>query len=101
MTGIHLGLWCDAVLFATRKFVTKTETGGFNRTRNKAVPVGADGGQRILRCVGGPACIAKNRYDLPAELPLDWNALATGIFQQVTETNPISEPLATGVISNG
>ena len=93
--------WCDAVLFATRKFVTKTEAGGFNRTRNKAVPVGADGGERILRCIGGPACIAKNRYDLPAELSLDWNALAAGIFQQFTQSNSISEPLTTGEIQNG
>jgi hypothetical protein len=74
--------WCDAVLFATRKFVTKPEAGAFNKTRNKAVAVGADGGERILRCVGGPACVAKNRYALPAELPLDWNLLATGIYAQ-------------------
>jgi hypothetical protein len=79
--------WCDAVIFATRKFVTKTETGAFNRTRNKAVPIGADGGERVLRCIGGPACIAKNRYNLPAELPLEWDALATGIFNQQTNTN--------------
>jgi hypothetical protein len=75
--------WCDAVLFATRKFVTKTETGAFNKTRNKAVAVGANGGERILRCVGGPACVAKNRYGLPTELPLDWNILASGIYAQM------------------
>jgi hypothetical protein len=90
--------WCDAVLFASRKFVTKTETGAFNRTRNKAVPVGADGGERILRCVGGPACIAKNRYDLPGELPLDWNALAVGIFSQETTIN---QPQVIGETNNG
>jgi hypothetical protein len=75
-----LSEWCDAVLFASRKFVTKTETGAFNKTRTKAVPVGTGGGERILRCIGGPACLAKNRYNLPAELPLDWNTLAAGIF---------------------
>jgi hypothetical protein len=74
--------WCDAVLFATRKFTTKTETGAFNKTRTKAVPVGADGGERILRCIGGPACVAKNRYSLPAELPLDWNTLGGLLFSQ-------------------
>ena len=27
-------------------------------------------GERVLRTVGGPSCVAKNRYSLPAELPL-------------------------------
>ena len=45
--------------------------------------------------------IAKNRYDLPAELSLDWNALAAGIFQQFTQTNQVTEPLATGEINYG
>ncbi|MCX5674885.1 MAG: ATP-binding protein [Planctomycetota bacterium] len=67
--------WADAVLFATRKFRTETEDAGFNRTRAVATPLGKDGGERIIRTVGSPACIAKNRYSLPAELPLSWSAL--------------------------
>ena len=47
--------WSDAVLFATSRMVTRTETGAFNRTRTKAQPVGKDGGERILRCIGGPS----------------------------------------------
>ena len=54
--------WSDAVLFATRKFRTQTEDAGFNRKRTIANAIGKDGGERILRCVGGPSCIAKNRY---------------------------------------
>ncbi len=73
--------WADAVLFATRKFRTESEDAGFNRTRSIAVALGADGGERILRCVGSPACVAKNRYDLPAELPLSWSALMTAMTQ--------------------
>ena len=76
--------WCDAVLFATRKIRTQTEDTGFGRTRTIAVSVGAEGGERILRAVGGPSCVAKNRYDLPAELPLSWPALFAGL----TQTNP-------------
>jgi phage baseplate assembly protein gpV len=71
--------WADAVLFATRRFRTETEESGFNRTRTIAAAVGAEGGERILRTVGGPACIAKNRYNLPAELPLSWNALVAAM----------------------
>jgi hypothetical protein len=67
--------WVDAVLFATRKIITKTEDAGFGRERTTAAGLGKDGGERILRCVGSPACIAKNRYSLPAELPLSWPAL--------------------------
>lgn len=71
--------WADAVLFATRRILLKSEESGFNRTRNMAAGLGHDGGERILRCVGGPACIAKNRYHLPAEIPLAWDALLAGI----------------------
>jgi hypothetical protein len=71
--------WCDAVLFATRKIRTQTEDAGFGRKRTTAHPIGKDGGERILRTVGGPSCVAKNRYDLDPELPLDWNALLAGI----------------------
>jgi hypothetical protein len=67
--------WADAVLFATRKIITKTEDGGFGRERTIASALGKDGGERILRTVGSPACVAKNRFDLPAELPLSWSAL--------------------------
>jgi hypothetical protein len=68
--------WCDAVLFATRRVRTTKEDVGFNRQRTIAAPIGSDGGERILRCIGGPACVAKNRFNLPAELPLSWPAFS-------------------------
>lgn len=71
--------WVDAVLFATRKFRTQKEEAGFNRERTIAAPVGANGGERILRTVGSPACVAKNRFSLPAELPLCWNSFLEAI----------------------
>jgi len=74
--------WSDAVLFATRKIITKTEDGGFNRERTIASGLGKDGGERVLRTVGSPACVAKNRYGLPAELPLSWAALMNALMQQ-------------------
>ncbi len=67
--------WVDAVLFATCKVITKTEEAGFNRTRTVAAGLGKDGGERVLRCIGSPSCLAKNRYSLPYELPLSWHAL--------------------------
>lgn len=77
--------WSDAVLFATRKFRTQSEDKGFNRKRTIATALGKDGGERILRCVGGPSCIAKNRYSIAEELPLSWPAFMSALTN-VTST---------------
>ncbi len=69
-----LSEWVDAVLFATRRFRIQKENAGFSGERGIASPIGADGGERILRTVGSPACIAKNRFGLPSEIPLSWAA---------------------------
>ncbi len=71
--------WCDAVLFATRKIRTQTEDASFNRKRTIAHAIGKDGGERILRCVGGPSCVAKNRYGIVEELPLSWAAFMAAL----------------------
>jgi len=84
--------WVDAVLFATRKIITTTEDAGFNRKRTTAAGLGKDGGERILRCVGSPACVAKNRYDLPADLPLSWADLMQALIGAPTpDTTPHSK----------
>ncbi len=64
--------WCDEVLFATYKVYTKVTDEGFNRKKAK----GCGTGERIVRTVERPAHVAKNRLNLPDELPLDWNAYA-------------------------
>ena len=68
----HICEWVDAVLFASRRLRVDSTTG-------KAAPVGADGGERILRTNGSPACIAKNRFGLPTELPLSWAAFVEAL----------------------
>lgn len=60
--------WVDATFFLTTRLIVKKEGTGFNE-RGLAQPVGADGGERILKTVGSPAWIAKNSYNLPSELP--------------------------------
>lgn len=64
--------WVDAVLFATKRMRIDSDTG-------RAAPVGADGGERVLRSNGSPACIAKNRFGLPSEFPLSWGSFMTGL----------------------
>jgi hypothetical protein len=81
--------WADAVLFATRKIITKTEDGRFGRERTIASGLGKDGGERILRTVGSPACVAKNRYGLPAELSLSWPALMASLTQEPAAFRPV------------
>lgn len=71
--------WADAVLFATRKMRIVEQKEGFGKKRTTAAPIGASGGDRIIRCVGSPACVAGNRYGLPDELPLDYQAFADAL----------------------
>lgn len=80
--------WADGVLFATRKIITKTEDGGFGRDRTIAAGLGQDGGERVLRTVGSPSCVAKNRYSLPPELPLSWPALMQAMSHPNTSSDP-------------
>lgn len=74
--------WSDAVLFATRKIRVQSEDAGFNRKRGMAVALGKDGGERIIRTIGGPSCVAKNRFGLPEELPLSWSAFMSALTAQ-------------------
>ena len=71
--------WVDAVFFATRRYRVQKESAGFSGERGIASPVGADGGERILRTNGSPACVAKNRYRLPAEIAFSWNAFVEAL----------------------
>ncbi len=78
--------WVDAVLFANKKFRITKENAGFSGERAIAAPIGADGGERIIRTVGSPACVAKNRYGLPSELPLSWQAFIDA-YQKIQAGN--------------
>jgi hypothetical protein len=75
--------WCDEVLFATYKVYTKTNEEGFNRKKAK----GLGNGERVIRTTERPAHMAKNRLNLPDELPLDWNAYAQ-YFQPKPQPQP-------------
>lgn len=63
-----LTAWADVVGFACRKVRLRTdEVSG----RKIGATAGDDASSRVIRLVGGPACVAKNRYSLPEEMPLD------------------------------
>lgn len=65
----------DMVLFANYKTsTTKAEVGG-----KKTVTRGVGGGTRVIYTEERPAFLAKNRHNLPPELPLSWEALAAAM----------------------
>lgn len=64
--------WCDEVLFATYKTFTRQSDEGFGKTRT----LGIGTGERVLRTTHRPSHVAKNRLNLPDEIPLNWNAYA-------------------------
>ena len=72
--------WCSDILFAGYCYRIEKDGEGFNE-RNIAIPIGTD---RVLRTVGGPACLAKNRHNLPEELPFPqgnaWDVLSRAMF---------------------
>lgn len=77
--------WADAVLQAKQKFRIQKTAEGFGNERAIATAVGSEGGERVLRTIGNAAVIAKNRYNLPEEIPLDFN-----IFMNLI-TNPTNK----------
>jgi hypothetical protein len=64
--------WCDAALFARYETFTNTDE---KTKRTRGVSTGA----RVLHTQRTAAWDAKNRYDLPETIPLDWAAFADAV----------------------
>jgi len=64
--------WCDEVLFTAYRIHTKTTNEGFDRKRVQGIGTG----ERIIRTSERPAHVAKNRLNLPDEIPLDYRVYA-------------------------
>ncbi|MCW5753121.1 MAG: ATP-binding protein [Phycisphaeraceae bacterium] len=86
--------WCDEVLFATYRVLTKTTKEGFDRKRTQGVGTG----ERIIRTTERPAHVAKNRLNLPDEIPLDYRVYAAFVRGEnplaAADTTPTSTPAA-------
>ena len=64
--------WADVIGFATQTIRKEETDEGFGRKRTTAKTVKtSDGSDRVLILEPSPAIVAKNRYNLPAEIPLD------------------------------
>ena len=62
--------WCDEVFFASFRTFTRSEDQGFNKSRNIAI----GGDERFIRTQHSAGVHAKNRLQLPPELPMAWAA---------------------------
>jgi hypothetical protein len=67
--------WADEVLFATYKVHTVKVAEGFDKAKHNGVGTG----ERIVRTVERPAHVAKNRLNLPEEMPLDYRVFAAHV----------------------
>ena len=63
---------CDNVFFANYRISTIKADAGFNKSITRAV----GGGDRVLYTQERPAFLAKNRYDMPPNIPMTWDAIA-------------------------
>ena len=76
--------WVDIIGFATHTVAKTEQDEGFKKTRTtiKAVK-DKDGNDRVLHLKSNPAIVAKSRYSLPDELPLDGEAFFTRLWEIV------------------
>ncbi len=61
--------WADVILFVAFETIVKKIDSGFNRKDSRAM----QSGKRFLYTSGSMGVDAKNRFDLPAEIPADWD----------------------------
>lgn len=62
--------WCDVLAFGNNEVFIKSEEVGFKQKVKRA-----NAGDRIIHTVESPAFVAGNRYGLPSEIPVSWDAL--------------------------
>ena len=60
--------WADVILFVAFETIVKKIDSGFNRKDSRAI----QSGKRFLYTSGSMGVDAKNRFDLPPEIPADW-----------------------------
>lgn len=90
--------WCDEVLFASHKVLTKKSGEKFGVAKYKGVGTG----ERIIRTVEKPTHLAKRRIDLPDEIELAYPTYAHHVRQAlagVVASDPILD--ATPTPKNG
>jgi len=68
----------DVVLFVKHKVTMRKEDKGFGVKVNKGIATN----ERIMCTTESPHFVAKNRYDLPPELPLGWADFEENVYKE-------------------
>ncbi len=68
---------CDIIFFAAFKLGQVKRQGKGGGLTNKTIK-----GDRCLYAIDNPAYLAKNRYNLPEELPFDWEVIREEIIKE-------------------
>ena len=68
--------WADVIGFAQYRTLTRKEDAGFNKKETKAMGTG----ERLLHLQAQPSFLAGNRFGMPAEIPLAWDAFANALL---------------------
>jgi len=76
--------WCDALLFATYETYTHE-----SKKRVRGISTGA----RLIKTVRHAAYDAKNRYNLPEEMPLDWAEFSDGVLANAQSFAKLTESI--------
>lgn len=69
--------WCELVLFANYKTYVTEKAAGFNKVEGKA----SGKGDRVIYTQERPPFRAKNRYNLPPELPMNYGAIERAMVE--------------------
>jgi len=81
--------WADVVLFANYRTATKDTDVGFNKKVTRAV----GSGDRVFHTLERPGFNAKNRYDMPSEIPMVEGRMWADVAQYVPYFNkPQGQP---------
>lgn len=70
----------DVIGYAAPRVMVRKEQLGQDKSRNHGISTG----ERLLHLVERPAYVAKNRYSLPENLPLSWQAFEAALAASVT-----------------
>ena len=73
--------WADIVGFANWRVLTKESDAGFGNKRTRGIGTG----ERLLHLEEKPSHIAKSRYSMPKELPLDWESFSSTLGQSLNQ----------------
>lgn len=86
-TAPMLKEWADMVLFANYKtYVVNVDGQGTDKGKNKP-----QGGKRVMFTTHHLCWDAKNRHDLPPELPFEYKQIAHCLLNNAVKTEPVKE----------